>query len=37
MRFISMALVAEDGREWYEVVPCGSPGMGNRTRYSDTW
>lgn len=23
---ISMALVAEDGREWYEVVPCGSPG-----------
>ena len=23
---ISMALVAEDGREWYEVVPCGKPG-----------
>lgn len=23
---ISMALVAEDGREWYEVVPCDSPG-----------
>lgn len=23
---ISMALVAEDGREWYEVVPCEQPG-----------
>lgn len=23
---ISMALVAEDGREWYEVVPCAKPG-----------
>ena len=23
---ISMALVAEDGREWYEVVPCDNPG-----------
>jgi len=23
---ISMALVAEDGREWYEVVPCENPG-----------
>lgn len=23
---ISMALVAEDGREWYEVVPCDAPG-----------
>lgn len=23
---ISMALVAEDGREWYEVVPCRAPG-----------
>ena len=23
---ISMALVAEDGREWYEVVPCEKPG-----------
>lgn len=23
---ISMALVSEDGREWYEVVPCNSPG-----------
>lgn len=23
---ISMALVAEDGREWYEVVPCFYPG-----------
>jgi len=22
---ISMALVSEDGREWYEVVPCDSP------------
>jgi len=23
---ISMALVSEDGREWYEVVPCENPG-----------
>lgn len=23
---ISMALVSEDGREWYEVVPCNFPG-----------
>ena len=23
---VSMALVAEDGREWYEVVPCENPG-----------
>lgn len=23
---ISMALVSEDGREWYEVVPCEKPG-----------
>ena len=23
---ISMALVTEDGREWYEVVPCKNPG-----------
>lgn len=23
---ISMALVAEDGHEWYEVVPCDAPG-----------
>lgn len=23
---ISMALVAEDGREWYRVLPCPSPG-----------
>lgn len=23
---ISMALVAEDGREWYEVLPCPNPG-----------
>ena len=23
---ISMALAAEDGREWYEVVPCETPG-----------
>lgn len=23
---ISMALVAEDGQEWYEVVPCEKPG-----------
>lgn len=23
---ISMALVAEDGREWYEVIPCDKPG-----------
>ena len=23
---ISMALVSEDGREWYEVVPCDNPG-----------
>jgi len=23
---ISMALVADDGREWYEVVPCKKPG-----------
>ena len=23
---ISMALVAEDGSEWYEVIPCPSPG-----------
>jgi hypothetical protein len=23
---ISMALVAEDGREWYEVLPCAKPG-----------
>ena len=23
---ISMAIVAEDGREWYEVVPCTAPG-----------
>lgn len=23
---ISMALVSEDGREWYEVIPCDNPG-----------
>ena len=23
---ISMALVSEDGREWYEVIPCENPG-----------
>ena len=25
-QLISMALVAEDGREWYEVRPCAQPG-----------